>query len=674
MDESNSLRETLESLTKVYHEETTPVKFGSPSRAVPTGEPIQGETVAEPTVVVDPAVNDRYQQELTGPEELRCLTNTLSHELEHIRETELTSKAEFAKEYEQYPQFAGAIINILEDQYIDYTRTQRFPGLKSTQAFVIEQLLQDDERWPPINSVDSPQQAMMEGVRQIAFAGYPKGDTIAADWLQEFLSRVRPLISRVRRESNQQQRKNIAHTVMDIAQEYLPDADLQMPETCAICGIQPPVIVAPILGPVCEDCVPTGHGKHDSNGEGSSADTEAGLIAENPDITEDVTVALTQLCSDAGSEDSSQSVEMIRGHPLEREQTTDDTQATGDLAKQLQSDVPLKEGALSQDMDVGSWWEVPAQVDHQTVSEQDVSRYERIQREKQANQGLSAELKERREKALDSGWGISETHAEHSGNLKQSEDWRRLRDEHRRMFRKITTHDMPVPTRKGVKLNLDNIIQRAAGDISQDKLYDRSQPIARGDSIVAVTADMSGSMDGYQVRLALAAIAEATSIVGDEFLATCWREAGRPTGGYLCKRGSTGFGLICDIDEPFQWQQLDTFGCNGSTPTADGVHLTGQLIADRHAREKLLIVITDGRPNVNFGEMSDASTGDPVEDTAQVVQRIKSKNIKVIGLYIGSEDDDAAMADIFGNRMYVSSSIDELAEELVEIYRRQMDI
>ena len=121
-------------MTKVYHEETVPIEFGSAPRVVPKGERLNGQTVTEPTVVVNPAPGDKFTDSLSGPEELRCITNTLSHELEHIRESELTSKATFREQYPTHPEFAGGIINILEDQYIDYIRTRRFPGLKTTEA------------------------------------------------------------------------------------------------------------------------------------------------------------------------------------------------------------------------------------------------------------------------------------------------------------------------------------------------------------------------------------------------------------------------------------------------------------------------------------------------------------------------------------------------------------
>ena len=261
-----------------------------------------------------------------------------------------------------------------------------------------------------------------------------------------------------------------------------------------------------------------------------------------------------------------------------------------------------------------------------------------------------------------------------STNLSKAEAWRRVREDHRRPFRKITTRDMAVPSRVGTELNMDNVVQRAAGDTSRDKLYDRSQTIARGGRIVAVSADMSGSMTEKQVKLALAAIAEAADMVGDDFLATCWTQTRTSRGGYEVKREDTGIGVVCDHEEPFEWSQLDAFDTGGGTPTADGIDITGQLIEDVHAREKLLMVVTDGEPTSGYGDGSSSLTGCPVGDAREVVQKLRSENIKVIGLFVGEAAEETAMARIFGDDGYVEASMDDLAQELLGVYREQLRV
>lgn len=263
MRRTEALRRTLESLTRVYNDGgRVSVDFGQPSRAV-----------HENKVVISPNVRDELGRNLSGPQELRCIANTLSHEIEHIRESDLTSKEEFMDEYPDHRQFAGAVINILEDQYIDYQRTQRYPGLRSAQAFVVNALMQNHHRRPRVDNIDHKVKRIQETLTQVAFAGYAKGISEADDDLREFAARVRPLIREVRREDDQEARKDISHAVMDISLEYLPDdEDVGLPDECVVCEEREPVVIVPLVGPVCERCAPSGHGTADGTGGGERPD------------------------------------------------------------------------------------------------------------------------------------------------------------------------------------------------------------------------------------------------------------------------------------------------------------------------------------------------------------------------------------------------------------------
>lgn len=702
MEHSDPLRETLESLTQVYHGEKTTVKFGSPSKAVPQGHSLGGDEIEEPTVVIDPNVQERFCQELTGPEELRCVTNTLSHELEHLRETELTSKAEFMNEYDDHPQFAGAVINILEDQYIDFRRTQRFPGLRSTQAFVIDNLLQDDDQWPPISELNRETRAMIEGLRQVAFAGYAKGISEAANWLREFLSRTRLHVKQVRQEPSQRKRKELAHAVMKIAQEYLSNNDdFDMPDKCTVCEEREPTIVTPQLGPVCRECTPTGHGITDGDGSGEieRKDNQPRTSDKEPKVPNaELRGEVTQSVSDDTTDSKTKLQRNKMSHPqrnsnfVETGQTDNQTEVSLSQQKHSQPEsaelVTMEE--MDQNQDPASWWNVPDDVDHQKTSQEDITRFEKVQRKKCENQALEADLQQNKEKGKDSNENISSHCAEHSNNIQESEEWKRLQEEHRQMFRKLTTQDIPIPSKKGSRVNLDNFVQQTAGNKSQRKLYNKKQKIASGNRVIAVSADFSGSMNGKQVKLALGAVAEATDMVGDNFLATCWKQTDSSTAcGY--KQGEAGIGLICGVNEQFQWEELDVFQANGGTPTADGIDVTAQLMKNTHAREKLMIVITDGKPNVTYGEEDEELTGDPITDTAQIIRDARAENIKIIGLYLdgnlshlfGSNNpsthnanvsNNSPMCDIFGKNGFVSASVDNLAEKLVKIYRQQLRV
>ena len=308
MRRSDALKRTLESLSRVYEgDKRVPVEFGSPSRAVPAGHQSADGYADEDTVVISPNVRDELGRDLNGAQELRCLANTLSHEIEHLRESDLTSKEEFMEQYPEHKQFAGAVINILEDQYIDFTRTQRFNGLRKAQAFVVDTLMQNHHRWPRVDNIENRPKAMMEAFRQVAFAGYAKGISSADDWLREYLGRIRPLVDEVRREHDQEARKNLAHEAMQISEEYLPDhEDVELPDECEVCGEREPVVVVPILGAVCEECAPGGHGTQDGRGSGElpdDLDADDFEVVDDPDADPDGTITADELPDGVDPED-----------------------------------------------------------------------------------------------------------------------------------------------------------------------------------------------------------------------------------------------------------------------------------------------------------------------------------------------------------------------------------
>lgn len=263
MQRTQALKKTLESLARVYHEDgPVPVDFGKPSRATPSGE-----------VKVDVNVRDAYGRDLSGAQELRLIANTLSHEIEHLHESDLTSKQDFMGEYPERRQLAGAVINILEDQYIDHTRTQRYPGLRKAQAFSVDAIMENHHRRPRVDNMDDPVAQAREAFTQLAFAGYVKGISGCDEELRTMLGKLRPIIREVRTEDDQEARKDLAHAAMDVLDEYLPEGrDADMPDECVVCEERTPVVILPLLGPVCSRCAPSGHGPSDGEGPGERPD------------------------------------------------------------------------------------------------------------------------------------------------------------------------------------------------------------------------------------------------------------------------------------------------------------------------------------------------------------------------------------------------------------------
>lgn len=199
MERTKQLMRTLERLAKIYNDGV--LDFGVEwTRGTPHAA-LDGSHIA---------LNPERGKDLfnpKGPDELRLLADTTCHEVEHIRESDLRSKEQMTKDYPDHPKVAGAIANIFEDQFVDHNRTERFPGLRGTLAWVIEKW--QDNR-DDVSSLQMTTLRYWEVLQQVAFTGSAKGlDKIAdpGDDLAEFAGYIADRSQKVR-------------TMMDPADRY----------------------------------------------------------------------------------------------------------------------------------------------------------------------------------------------------------------------------------------------------------------------------------------------------------------------------------------------------------------------------------------------------------------------------------------------------------------------
>lgn len=342
------------------------------------------------------------------------------------------------------------------------------------------------------------------------------------------------------------------------------------------------------------------------------------------------------------------------------EQTADDADIDTQLAEMDE---------LDDDRESGDWWGVGGDEDYSEVGDEFVRQFKRVRAEIEKARSDVGQRIGAREEAVEEGRQTNWRGKTPSEYIRASGDWQELSEDIANAFRQLKTRDVPTPSRKGNALNMDAIVQRQAGDRSRDRLFTRKRTAARGDRAVGVSTDFSGSMNDNHVRVALAAIAEATRIIGDDFAATCWtNDRSRSFGS---RRGKATLGVITAPDEQFEWSHLDAFETGGGTPTADGVDDMADLLEDVTAREKVMIVVTDGKPNVEFGGGNESITGDAVEDAAYKVREARQEGVKVIGLGVGFVSEET-MAKIFGPSGYVTADMDDMAAKLVEVYRQQI--
>lgn len=392
---------------------------------------------------------------------------------------------------------------------------------------------------------------------------------------------------------------------------------------------------------------------HDSDGDGSDDGGGSGGVGHH---------------EDGPDGDAEATAEATDGNV---EETTDDAPDgdADDTAEDRVEEELDEMDEMDDAREAGDWWDVSPDEDYSEVGEEFKRQFKRVQAEVEKARSDVGQRIKYRDTGIEEGWQEDYWGDTPSDDLREDERWHDLRDDIADAFRQLKSRDVPRPSRKGSALNMDAIVQRQAGDRSRDRLFTRKETAARGDRAIGVSTDFSGSMYERQARLALAAIAEATRIIGDDFTATCWATGNGRTFGK--RREAATLGVITGPDEQFDWTHLDAFGVGGKTPTADGVDDMKGILEDMTAREKVMIVVTDGKPNITFGGGQDSITRDPVEDAAFKVREARQDGIKVIGLGVGNVRADT-MSRIFGPNGFVSGEMDDLPQKLVEVYQQQI--
>jgi nitric oxide reductase activation protein len=197
-------------------------------------------------------------------------------------------------------------------------------------------------------------------------------------------------------------------------------------------------------------------------------------------------------------------------------------------------------------------------------------------------------------------------------------------------------------------------------------LYERKQRAEIGDRAISVALDLSGSMSEIEAKMALAALEIAASIIGDQFTA-CGYKSFKPSDSNYNVITTP---LITGPDEDFEKSHLNAVWSGGKTPMASGIVEASKLLQECTKSEDVLIVITDGKPNLTTNGHSGQKKA--TEEARQRVRELKRGGVKVIGLGIGSINEPI-IDEIFEGD-FVTAKMDDFAEKLVEVYYNQMDV
>lgn len=234
-------------------------------------------------------------------------------------------------------------------------------------------------------------------------------------------------------------------------------------------------------------------------------------------------------------------------------------------------------------------------------------------------------------------------------------------------FQQLVSRPTPRPARAGPRMDMNNVVRRASGDITVRELFEEDVQVETGDRCIGLATDISGSMgsDMVQLKKAGAAIAEATEIIGDAFVWEAFTDKGH---------GGLDLRIVTGPQESFKYEHLDSFTSMANEPTGAGIRDCRMLMERTAKYEYTMLVITDGKAMVGEdGEFYGSRSNVPVEHARQAVDECRERGIEVIGLGIGGMSD-RKMTETFGEGNYKLTSIDELADDVIDLYSQMMDV
>lgn len=287
---------------------------------------------------------------------------------------------------------------------------------------------------------------------------------------------------------------------------------------------------------------------------------------------------------------------------------------------------------------------------------------------------LDDPIKDRREQRERKHYDIHTTGSKVMADLRDSGLDREIED----AFRQFTSRDVSRPARHGPRVHVRNALRREAGDWTEDRLYEAQTPVELGDRAVAVAFDVSYSMgkfanapdlDGteriHEAKVALAALARATDVIGDDFMASGFTTEHHDD----ARKGDVLTPLITAPGEAFDPEHLDTVYPQGCTPIGHGIQDASALLRAANARDKVLVVVTDADSNGLID--LNRNINRPLADPRGLVNEARDRGWTVVGFGVGGASD-YVMSNIFGAEGYIQTDTASLAEDLIEVYRKQI--
>ena len=297
-------------------------------------------------------------------------------------------------------------------------------------------------------------------------------------------------------------------------------------------------------------------------------------------------------------------------------------------------------------------------------------------------------------------------HWDHSEKVKATLRQNGLDREIEDAFRQIKSRGVKEPAYDRGHLNTQRAGRRMRGLSTGDKLRDYSKPAEPGDRVVGVAFDLSGSMDDgsgggdlHMAKVAFAALATATTAIGDDLVAAGFttygarsnrtraeREYGFPSPNGPIPDDVKGMShkdrkhtpcspLVLGPDEDFSFDKLNGVNHELYTPTSEGIAATKALMDQCGHGDKVLIVLTDGE--ATHTQAGDYSGQKGKREAKSMVSQLRDDDWTVLGMAVGSGVKPRDMDDVFNTEHvddagWVHANSESLVDELVSLYKSQM--
>ena len=611
--------------------------------------------VSEDLIRINTDTKHALGKTIPPAQQLRCIVDTVSHEVEHIRESDLDSKREFMAANSDHRDVAGFIRNVVEDVYIDRTRLSRFRGLRRARAFTVNTQMRNGYRRPPMGSIERNQQ-LIEGFTQVAFAGYAKGFGDADPDVQAFLAWSRGQIAQGKYAESNEERNEISQRIVD-AVLALTDDETEVEQYVE------QQVEASEDGKGATDPIPPESREEMKMREEFEDEADEEDCEDGPAEGEEGegSAAGDEEVDDEGGEEGEGSAGSESGPDPETPEDFDPSNFEGDIEE-------MEEAERSRDS--SSWTGVPGGNPVSEMDENEIRRFEElVERIEDAVTDVGRLKEDREEKAGEYASKRRVTAEDVREKLEENGLAEKVED----AFRAIATRDHEYARDFGEDVNLDAYVGHMAGDFGETEVYYHQERAEIGDGVVGVAIDQSGSMGGVwdekNSKAAIAALAIAAEAIGDEFTGCSFFTDRYRENGML--RHDVQTTLITAPDEDFEYDHLDAIWPHDNEPYGAGIELLESLMDDIPAGRKTMVVITDGCPYVDRHGNSGEDRGRA--DARIAVQQAREKGYTVIGLTIDQQSREKEMANIFGEDGFINVEMENLTAGLLEVYSAQLE-